>query len=91
MKVFKRAVRATEANLLEKSEFVFSNGGMTDTITLSKSRASIHTYPEKKACFVDLVTQEDATQFGQLDQAFRSYLVPRHASHRVVIRTQANH
>jgi S-adenosylmethionine/arginine decarboxylase-like enzyme len=34
-------------------------------MTLSGCHAAIHTYPEQNACFVDLVTHEDASKAGQ--------------------------
>src|SRR5258708_36285674 len=48
------AVKASGARLLKTCKYPFSQGGLTAVMLLSESHASIHTYPEHSACFVDL-------------------------------------
>jgi S-adenosylmethionine/arginine decarboxylase-like enzyme len=55
LKLFKRAVCEMETDPPEISELFFSYGGLTATVTVSTSRASIHTYPDQNACFIDLL------------------------------------
>jgi hypothetical protein len=43
LKLFKRVVCEMETDPAETSELFFSNGGLTATMTVSSSRASIHT------------------------------------------------
>jgi S-adenosylmethionine decarboxylase proenzyme len=51
-----KAARASGATVLGFSDYVFAPNGFTMVILLSESHASIHTYPEVNACFVDLFT-----------------------------------
>src|SRR5205807_611048 len=50
------AARASGATILKTAAHVFPPNGLTMVILLSESHASIHTYPEFGACFVDLFT-----------------------------------
>lgn len=82
IEIFKKAVGVENT---EASELIFANGGLTATMTMTAGRASLHTYPEQNACFVDLFTQDIESEVSRLDGAFRRYLAPLHASHKVVI------
>lgn len=52
----KSAVTKAGATFLDFSEVHFQPSGYTLVILLSESHASIHTYPEHGACFVDFFT-----------------------------------
>ena len=56
-------------------------------ILLSESHASIHTYPEFNACFVDLFTCGEKCSSEYFDQALQSYLKPKLVNGRTLIRT----
>jgi S-adenosylmethionine decarboxylase len=67
-------------------EFLPENG-FTMVILLSESHASIHTYPEFNACFVDLFTCGEKCSSEYFDQALQSYLKPKSVNARSLIRT----
>jgi len=82
----KTAVLATGATLLRTIEHAFPNGGFTMLLLLAESHASIHTYPECNACFVDFFTCGNSCTVENADAVLRNYLQPRKASCRVVLR-----
>jgi S-adenosylmethionine/arginine decarboxylase-like enzyme len=61
---------------------------LTMVFLLSESHASIHTYPEHGACFVDLFTCGNKCSGEKFDQALREYLKPAHVTARVLIRDE---
>jgi S-adenosylmethionine decarboxylase proenzyme len=71
------AVRKSGATILEKTPYVFPPNGLTMVHLLSESHASIHTYPEHGACFVDLFTCGDVCSAEEFDKALRDYLSPK--------------
>jgi S-adenosylmethionine decarboxylase len=82
----REAVRASGASILDEAQHVFPNGGLTAVILLAESHASIHTYPEVGACFVDLFTCCRACGVEQFDARLRAYLVPGRVERRVLTR-----
>ena len=82
----RRAVEASGASLLKAAEHAFPGGGMTMVLLLSESHASIHTYPEYDACFVDLFTCGQRCSAEKFDAVLRAYLRPRQCSRRVLLR-----
>ncbi|MBI5758478.1 MAG: adenosylmethionine decarboxylase [Planctomycetales bacterium] len=52
----RQAVAASGATLVESVSHEFTPAGFTAVLLLSESHASIHTFPEHSACFVDLFT-----------------------------------
>lgn len=86
--VMKEAVQKCGANILDSSSYTFDGGGMTMVILLSESHASIHTYPEHGACFVDLFTCGDKCSHAVFDQALRDYLKPTEVNQKILIRHQ---
>jgi S-adenosylmethionine decarboxylase len=52
----RHAVAASGATLVESVSHQFTPAGFTAVLLLSESHASIHTFPEHAACFVDLFT-----------------------------------
>lgn len=71
------AVSASGATILDKTSYVFPPNGLTMVHLLSESHASIHTYPEHGACFVDLFTCGDTCSAEKFDAAIRNYLHPK--------------
>ena len=87
-KAFVDAVQECGATLLDSSYYVFEPNGMTMMVLLSESHASIHTYPEHNACFVDLFTCGTSCSAEKFDQALRSYLKPAEVVERMLIRNE---
>src|SRR5215471_5836488 len=50
------AIQAVGASILCEAESRFSPHGVSVVFLLSESHASIHTYPEHDACFLDIFT-----------------------------------
>ncbi len=85
---FLGAVSESGATLLEAVDHVFPPEGLTMVVLLSESHASIHTYPEHDACFVDLFTCGTRCQAEKFDEALRKYLQPRDVSHKILVRDE---
>jgi len=81
-----QAVAASGATVLDKTPYVFPPNGLTIVYLLSESHASLHTYPEYGACFVDLFTCGDTCTPEQFDAILRDYLHPEKVSARVFLR-----
>jgi S-adenosylmethionine decarboxylase len=82
------AVIASGASILDKSSYVFPPDGLTIVYLLSESHASLHTYPEFNACFVDLFTCGDHCTPQGFDAIFREYLKPKEVNARLFGRHQ---
>lgn len=82
------AVELCGATILESSSWVFPPNGLTMVFLLSESHASIHTYPEHGACFVDLFTCGEKCSAEKFDAAMRAYLKPKVVSKRTMIRNE---
>lgn len=80
------AVRAAGATLLDRVDYAFKPSGMTAVMLLSESHASIHTYPEHQACFVDLFTCGRGCSVQKFDEALCEYLRPQHVQRRTLLR-----
>jgi S-adenosylmethionine decarboxylase len=80
------AVKASGAQLLDESEYVFQPNGLTMVLLLSESHASIHTYPEYNACFVDLFTCGHNCSAEKFDAVLREYLKPKQVESDIVTR-----
>ncbi|MBS0604688.1 MAG: adenosylmethionine decarboxylase [Verrucomicrobia bacterium] len=87
-KAMNEAVEQCGATILESSSWVFPPNGLTMVFLLSESHASIHTYPEHGACFVDLFTCGDKCSSEKFDAAMREYLKPKVVSKRTLIRDE---
>ena len=72
-----KAAEASGAQVLSYQIYEFPGGGFTMVILLSESHASIHTYPEHGACFVDLFTCGTNCSSSNFDKCLRSYLKPK--------------
>jgi S-adenosylmethionine decarboxylase len=76
------------ATILKSAAWEFlPENGFTMVILLSESHASIHTYPEFNACFVDLFTCGEKCSSEYFDEALRSYLKPKSVNSRTLVRT----
>lgn len=82
------AVRTSGATVLNKSSHVFEPNGLTLVYLLSESHASIHTYPEFGACFVDLFTCGELCSAKEFDRVLRRYLQPGEVNARHFLRGQ---
>lgn len=85
----RQGVKETGAQVLNESSHIFEGNGLTMVFLLSESHASIHTYPEHNACFVDLFTCGDHCHYTAFDQVLRGYLKPETVSSKVLIRDEA--
>jgi S-adenosylmethionine decarboxylase len=81
-----QAVAASGANTLQRATHIFPPSGLTAVYLLSESHASIHTYPEVGACFVDLFTCGDHCSSASFDQILREYLQPEKVNARQFLR-----
>ena len=75
-KAFLAAVNASGATVLDTADYVFAPDGLTMVVLLSESHASIHTYPEHNACFIDLFTCGSSCDAAKFDEALQEYLKP---------------
>lgn len=80
------AVEAAGATLLNSIHYSFTPSGMTAVLLLAESHASIHTYPEHQACFVDLFTCGRACSAERFDTVLRQYLRPASVQRRTMLR-----
>ena len=84
----RQAVQNCGATILDSSKWVFPPDGLTMVFLLSESHASIHTYPEHGACFVDLFTCGEKCSAEAFDQSLRAYLKPQVVKDRMIIRNR---
>ncbi len=82
------AVMQSGATILDSCKWVFPPTGLTMVYLLSESHASIHTYPEHGACFVDLFTCGEHCSSEKFDAAMRAYLKPKRVKDLNLIRHQ---
>jgi S-adenosylmethionine decarboxylase len=82
LKAMDEAVKASGASILNRTFHIFPPNGLTAVYLLSESHASIHTYPEYGACFVDLFTCGENCSSEQFDRLMRVYLQPDQANVR---------
>ncbi len=83
-----RAVVECGATVLQSSHYIFPPNGMTMVVLLSESHASIHTYPEHRACFVDLFTCGDKCSAEKFDAVLQDYLKPKKIGQRILLRNE---
>ncbi len=86
--VMQDAVLSSGATVLDKSAYVFEGSGLTMVFLLSESHASIHTYPEHGACFIDLFTCGDHCDYKAFADALERYLKPSSISQKVLVRQE---
>ncbi|MBM3201552.1 MAG: adenosylmethionine decarboxylase [Chlamydiae bacterium] len=88
LRVMDSAVEASGATILGKVHHFFDPNGLTVVYLLSESHASIHTYPEHKACFVDLFTCGNHCTSEGFDRVLKDYLKPKKISKEHFIRNE---
>jgi S-adenosylmethionine decarboxylase len=81
-----KAVLASGATILSSSKHVFPGNGLTMIILLSESHASIHTYPEYGACFIDLFTCGHHCSAKEFEKVLQEYLKPQSINKRMLLR-----
>jgi S-adenosylmethionine decarboxylase len=86
LNALEKGVLASGATILSQATYVFPPSGLTAVYLLSESHASIHTYPEFGACFVDLFTCGDNCSSIPFDQILREYLEPETVNARQFLR-----
>jgi len=79
-RAMREAIKHCGAEILGCSERAFHPEGLTIIWLLSESHASIHTYPEYNACFVDLFTCGNRCSYESFDRAMQAYLDPKETS-----------
>lgn len=82
-----KAVEASHATILDKASYRFEPDAITIVYLLSESHASIHTYPEYGACFIDLFTCGDTCSSVKFDEMLREYLKPKTVDARLFLRS----
>ena len=85
--VMVEAAKASGATVLDHSNFHFEEGGYTLVILLSESHASIHTYPEHHACFIDLFTCGDRCSYEKFHRVLAEYLQPVDSHFQIIERS----
>lgn len=86
------SVLASGATILGNMDHVFKSNcdppidGYTSVFILSESHASIHTYPENGACFIDLFTCGNHCSYEPFDKHLRDYLHPKSVNYQVIKR-----
>lgn len=89
MQAMQEGVKQSGAQVLNTMAHIFPGNGLTMALLLSESHATIHTYPEHNACFVDLFTCGDHCDYAPFDQVLKEYLRPQASSSKVLIRDEA--
>ncbi len=82
-----KAVEASGATILGSKAYHFEPDAVTIVYLLSESHASIHTYPEYGACFVDLFTCGDNCSSTAFDKSLREYLKPKEVDAKLFLRS----
>jgi S-adenosylmethionine decarboxylase proenzyme len=84
-KAMKEGAKASGATILSSVKHVFPPDGFTMVILLLESHASIHTYPEHGACFVDFFTCGHSCDASKFDQTLVDYLKPQKISRQLFL------
>jgi len=82
----REASKACGAQVLNSMDYYFPGDGLTMVCLLSESHASIHTYPEYDACFVDLFTCGTNCSAEKFDAVMQEYLKPKDVDLKIINR-----
>ncbi len=74
--IMEEAARASGATILSSAKHIFPGDGLTMVLLLQESHASIHTYPEYGACFIDLFTCGNSCDEKKFESVLENYLKP---------------
>jgi len=74
------AIEAVGASIIGEAESRFSPHGVSMVFLLSESHASIHTYPEYNACFLDIFTCGRTLRIEAFGETLRSLWQPEQVS-----------
>ena len=86
--VMEEAIRKTGATFVPPSRRLdFHPQGVTILFLLTESHASIHTYPEHQACFVDLFTCGDHTDWKPFYEELKNYFKTENTTLTLLERT----
>jgi S-adenosylmethionine decarboxylase len=85
-KIMEGAAKASGATILSSTKHIFPPDGLTMVILLSESHASIHTYPEYRACFIDFFTCGHSCDASKFEEMLAGYLKPQQASKQLFLR-----
>ena len=83
---FSKAVLASGATILKSNYATFPGNGLTASFLLSESHATLHTYPEHNACFVDLFTCGHTCTHEEFDAILTAYLHAKEVTSHLYIR-----
>jgi len=72
-----QAAIAVGATILRTSDNIFPNGGYTAVLLLAESHASLHTYPEHDACFLDFFTCSSSAETDRFTAVMQAHLQPK--------------
>jgi S-adenosylmethionine decarboxylase len=78
-----RAVEVIGATILSVVEHKFEPEGMSLVMLLAESHASIHTYPEHKACFLDVFTCGSTIRVEPFGEILADLWQPTHVSRQM--------
>jgi S-adenosylmethionine decarboxylase proenzyme len=84
--LFEQGIDGSGATLLKMADFQFDPQGVTLVALLSESHASIHTYPEERACFVDFFTCGTSCDHTKFHQVLEKGLQATHCSQQFIHR-----
>ena len=73
-------------NFVSQCEYQFSPVGATMLYLLSESHLTIHTYPEKRACSINLYTCNPNTDFTEALDIIYGYFKQPYISKKIMIR-----
>lgn len=82
------ACKQSGASVLKYIDHIFPGNGFTMTVLLSESHASIHTYPEHRACFIDLFTCGNRCSHVAFAETMQAYLQAGFACEKLLIRNE---
>jgi|SRR5262245_22555031 len=74
------AIKAVGASILGEVDSRFSPHGVSVVFLLSESHASIHTYPEHNACFLDIFTCGRALRIEAFAETLQQLWRPENVS-----------
>jgi S-adenosylmethionine decarboxylase len=78
-----RAIEVIGATILSVTEHKFEPEGMSLVMLLAESHASIHTYPEHKACFLDVFTCGSTIRVEPFGELLEQLWKPTHVSRQL--------